>query len=71
MSLQRQQDIPGKGLLFPLAFNFFFFFVMLQLELRAYNLSHSTIPFFVKGLDRVSQTCPGWLQIVILLISAS
>jgi hypothetical protein len=33
----------------------FFFFVVLRLELRAFNLSHSTSPVFVKGFrDRVS-----------------
>jgi hypothetical protein len=33
----------------------FFFFAVLGFELRAYTLSHSTSPFFVKGfLDRVS-----------------
>jgi hypothetical protein len=43
-------------------------------ELRAYILSHSTSPFFVKGFfqDTVSQTiCLCWLQTMILLISAS
>jgi hypothetical protein len=53
-------------------FNFFFFLV-LGFELRVYTLSHSTGPFcggFFQ--DRVSRTiCPSWLQIAILLISAS
>jgi hypothetical protein len=36
--------------------NFFFFFAVLRLELRAYTLSHSTSPIFVKGFqDRVLQ----------------
>jgi hypothetical protein len=41
-----------------------FFFSILGLELRAYTLSHSTGPFFVRGFfqDMVLQTiCPGWL----------
>jgi hypothetical protein len=54
---------------------FFFFFEVLGLELRAYTLSHSTNPFFfVLGVfrDRVLRTiCLGWLQTVVLLISAS
>jgi hypothetical protein len=29
-----------------------FFFVVLGLELRAYTLSHSTSPIFVKGFSR-------------------
>jgi hypothetical protein len=52
---------------------FFFIFAVLGLELRAYILSHSTSPFYVKYCwDRVSRTiCPSWLQTAILLISAS
>jgi hypothetical protein len=49
-------------------------FVVLGLELRAFTLSHSTSPIFVKGFfqDRVLQTIfPGWFQTMILLISAS
>jgi hypothetical protein len=38
--------------LFNLFFFFFFFFVVLGLELRAYTLSHSTSPIFVKGVSR-------------------
>jgi hypothetical protein len=52
----------------------FMFFCRLGFELRAYTLSHSTSPFFGDGFfpDRVSQTiCWGWLQTIILLISAS
>jgi hypothetical protein len=51
-----------------------FFFGGMGFELRTYTLSHSTSPIFVIDFfqGRVSQTiCPGWLQIVILLISAS
>jgi hypothetical protein len=34
--------------------NFFqFFFAVLELELRAYTLSHSTNPFFVMGLFKI------------------
>jgi hypothetical protein len=51
----------------------FFFFVVLELEVKAYTLSLSTSPFFVMGIfDRVSQTIYlGCLQTTILLISAS
>jgi hypothetical protein len=51
-----------------------FFFLVLGFELRAYNFSHSTSPFFCDGFfwDKVSQTiCPGCLWTSILLISAS
>jgi hypothetical protein len=53
-----------------------FTFVVLGFELRAYTLSHSTSApsLFCDGFfrDKFSQTiCPGWLQTVILLISAS
>jgi hypothetical protein len=50
------------------------FFEVLGIESRAFTLSHSTIPFFCDGYfrDRVSWTlCPGWLQTMIHLISAS
>jgi hypothetical protein len=53
------------------------FLALLEFELRAFTLNHSTSspqPFFGEGFfwDRVSQTiCPGWLQTMILLISAS
>jgi hypothetical protein len=51
------------------------FFTVLGFEARAYTLCHSNSPFcFVKDFfwDRASQTiCPGWLQAIILLISAS
>jgi hypothetical protein len=49
------------------------FFAVLQLELRPYTLSHSTSPFLWRVFhDRVSWTIlPSWLQIAILLISAS
>jgi hypothetical protein len=51
---------------------FFFFLVVLGLELRAYILSHSTIPFLWGFFwDRVSNVCPVWLRTAILLISAS
>jgi hypothetical protein len=49
------------------------FFVVLEFELRAYNLSHSTSPFFCEGFfrDRVMQSiCPSSLRTAILLISA-
>jgi hypothetical protein len=52
----------------------FFFFVVLEFELRAYTLSHSTSPFFVKGFSiqgLLELFAPGWLPTVILLISAS
>jgi hypothetical protein len=32
---------------------FFFFLVVLGLELRAYTLSHSTSPFFLKGIFEI------------------
>jgi hypothetical protein len=53
---------------------FFFFFVVLGLELRAYTLSCFTSPIFVMGFFeiRVSKTiCLGCLRTVILLISVS
>jgi hypothetical protein len=53
---------------------FLFFFAVLGLELRPTHLKPLHQPFFVKGFlqDWVSQTvCLGWLQTVILLISAS
>jgi hypothetical protein len=41
--------------------NFFFFFVVLGLELRAYALSHSTSPFFVMGVFEIgSQELFAW-----------
>jgi hypothetical protein len=57
----------GFGLLLLFVFlkvNCTFFFVVLGFELRAYTLSHSISPFFVKGFfqDRVSRAiCLGWL----------
>jgi hypothetical protein len=36
----------------PLFHTYFFFFVVLRLELRAFTLSHSTSPIFVKGFSR-------------------
>jgi hypothetical protein len=44
---------------------------VLEFELRAYTLSHSTSPFFDRLFqDRVSQiVCPGWLQTMIFQIS--
>jgi hypothetical protein len=54
--------------------NLFFFFVVLELELRTSTLRHSTSPFFVMGFfqDRVLWTiCSGWLWNIILLVSAS
>jgi hypothetical protein len=48
--------------------------LVLGLELRAYTLSHSSSPFYCDGFfqERISRTiCPGWLQTMILLISAS
>jgi hypothetical protein len=50
-----------------------FVFSVLGFELRAYTSNHSTSPFS-EGFfwDRVSWIiCPGWLQTMILLISAS
>jgi hypothetical protein len=50
------------------------FFVVLGFELRAYTLSHSTTQFFVKSFFKIGShrtICPGWLQTMILLISAS
>jgi hypothetical protein len=55
-------------------FFFFFFWVVLGLELKAYTLSHSTSPIFCEGFfqGRVSQNyLPGLLWTVILLICAS
>jgi hypothetical protein len=51
----------------------FVLFAVLELELRAFTLSHSTSPFCDSYFqDRVSQTtCLGWLRTSILLISAS
>jgi hypothetical protein len=49
------------------------FFAMLEFQLRAYTLNHSTSPFFAKGVfrDKISQTvCLGCLQTGIFLISA-
>jgi hypothetical protein len=50
-----------------------FCFAILGLELRAFTLSHSTSPIFVKGLSRkgVSKYLPWLAQTTILLISAS
>jgi hypothetical protein len=48
--------------------------LVLGLELRAFVLSHSTSPIFVKGFFKTGSHelfCPGWLQTAILLISAS
>jgi hypothetical protein len=36
-----------------IASSFFFFFVVLGFELRAYTLSHSTSPFFVTGFFEI------------------
>jgi hypothetical protein len=47
--------------------------MVLGLELRAYTLSHSSSPFFVKILfeiESLGAICPCWLQNEILLISA-
>jgi hypothetical protein len=52
----------------------FFFFVVLGFELRAYTFGRFASPFmwWFYFQDRVSWTfCPGWLQTMILLISAS
>jgi hypothetical protein len=50
------------------------FFVVLEFELRAYTLSHSTSPFswwiFFK-IQSIKLFCLGWVQTAILLISAS
>jgi hypothetical protein len=56
------------------AFFCFLFFAVLRLELRAYTLSHSTVPCLCVRYfwDIVSQTiCQSWLWSTILLISAS
>jgi hypothetical protein len=55
---------------------FFFFFVVLGLELRHFTLSHSTSPLFCvcEGFfqDRSQELfASGWLQTMILLIFAS
>jgi hypothetical protein len=49
------------------------FFSVLGLNLRAFTLSHSASSFWDGYFrDRVSRTiCPGWLQTMILLTSAS
>jgi hypothetical protein len=51
----------------------FVLFAILRPELRTFTLSHSTSPFLWRVfLNRISQTIsPGWLQTMILLISAS
>jgi hypothetical protein len=47
--------------------------VVLGFELKAFTMSHSTNPIFMKDFqDKVLQTVfPGWLQTTILLILAS
>jgi hypothetical protein len=64
----RQSRLYGKNPIPPT----FFFFAVLEFDLRGYTLSQSTSPIFVKGFqDRVSRTiCPGWLQTAIFLLSA-
>jgi hypothetical protein len=60
---QRQEDCEFKASLGKIL-SFFFFFVVLRFELRAYTLSHSHQPLFGEEFfrDRFSQTiCPGWL----------
>jgi hypothetical protein len=50
------------------------FCVVLEFELRAYTLSHSTSVFFVMGLFKIGSPklfAQDWLQTSILLISAS
>jgi hypothetical protein len=49
-SVNLKKDYLGVNILF--VSGFFFFFSVLELELRACTLSHSTIPFFVKGFSR-------------------
>jgi hypothetical protein len=55
--------------------NFFFLFVVLELELRAHTLNHSASRFLkAKSFFEIGShgtICPGWLRTVILLISAS
>jgi hypothetical protein len=48
-------------------------FAVLELELRAFTLIHSTSPIFVKGFSRQSLAnyLPGWLKTAIFLNSAS
>jgi hypothetical protein len=48
---------------------FFFFFAVLEFDLRAFTLDHSTSPFFVKGTHELF--AQGWLRTPILPISAS
>jgi hypothetical protein len=53
---------------------FFFFFVVLEFELRAYTLRHSTSPFEWFFFFKIGSQEPfawGWFWIAILLISAS
>jgi hypothetical protein len=52
---------------------FILFILVLGLELRAYTSSPTTSPYFDFFFqDRVSRTvCLGWVQTMILLISAS
>jgi hypothetical protein len=56
-----------------LFFPFFFFFVVQGLQLRAFTLNTPSAPFLGRVFqDRVSWTpCPGCLQTMVLLISAS
>jgi hypothetical protein len=47
----------------------FIFFLVLKLELRAFTLSHSSRPIFVKGVFEIESRrtiSPGWLQTIIL-----
>jgi hypothetical protein len=56
-----------------MVYDFFFFFVVLGFELRAYTLSHSTSPLlgWVFSERVLGTVCPGWLQNMLFLISAS
>jgi hypothetical protein len=57
---------------FPRENTFFFYFLLLEFELKAYTLSHSISSFFVMAFsqDSISQTvCQGWLRAEILPIS--
>jgi hypothetical protein len=70
---ERQISVPQRAYLSKSGF--FSFFVVLEFELRAYTLSHSTSPFFfVMGFSRLgllSGLFPqDWFQTKILLIAA-
>jgi hypothetical protein len=58
-----------------LSFFFFFFFAVLGFELRAYALSYSSSPLFVKSFFKINSLyfpgwLKGWLKTTVCLISA-